>query len=335
MNFTQRALCIACAGAACAAAMAPASAQPTPVTAEQVVGKMEQLNGITPGQRRNHIQGVCASGSFVGSKDIQAYSRSALFDGSPVQVVARFSLAGGSLKTPDTAKSPRGLALEFELPKGERQHFTMLNVPVFGAATPESFYDALVAGTPDPATGKPDPEKLGAFRASHPDAAPLAEFMGKNNPPASYTNSNFFSVHTFQFINAKDQTTLVRWRFEPVDGVKRLTDDEVKNGPAKFLDQSLLDRAQKGPMQWRMVLTIGKPDDEQHNPTVYWPSDRLEVQAGVLTLTQAALQAGAPCEKINFDPLVVASGIAPTDDPVLKFRSPAYATSFVRRLTGQ
>jgi catalase len=32
---------------------------------------------------------------------------------------------------------------------------------------------------------------------------------------------------------------------------------------------------------------------------------------------------------------VMANGIAPTDDPVLLFRSPTYAVSFVKRLTGQ
>jgi catalase len=54
----------------------------------------------------------------------------------------------------------------------------------------------------------------------------------------------------------------------------------------------------------------------------------------VLTLTSATPQKGADCEKINFDPLVMSDGVAPTDDPILMFRSPAYATSFVRRLTG-
>jgi len=34
-------------------------------------------------------------------------------------------------------------------------------------------------------------------------------------------------------------------------------------------------------------------------------------------------------------PLVMSDGIAPTDDPVLLFRSPSYALSFVKRLQGQ
>lgn len=311
------------------------SAQQAPAVPDQVVGKMEQLNGVNPGARRNHIQGLCASGSFVGTQEILPYSRSALFVGKPVPVVARFSLAGGSLKAPDAAKSPRGMALEFELPAGERQHFTMLNVPVFGAATPESFFDALQASTPDAATGKPDPEKVRAFRQGHPDAMPLADFMGKNNPPISYANSNFYGIHTFEFINSKNQATLVRWRFEPQDGLKRLSDEEIRNAPAKFLDQALLERVKQGPVRWNMVVTIGHPDDEQRNPTVYWPQDREEINAGVLTLNMAAPQSGAPCEKINFDPLVMADGIAPTDDPVLLFRSPTYAVSYVKRVTGQ
>jgi catalase len=315
--------------------LASTAALAAPPTADEVVSTMEKLNGVTPGARRNHIQGLCATGSFVGAPALQAYSRSTLFSGQPVPVVARFSLAGGNPNTPDSAKSPRGLAIEFRLPGGSLQHFTMLNVPVFSAATPQTFQDALLANLPDPQTGKPDPAKQQAFRDSHPDAKPLAEFMARNNPPVSYAQSDFYSVHTFKFVNPQDQTTLVRWRFEPEAGVSRWSDEALKTAPARFLDADLLGRVKAGPLRWNMVVTLGEAGDEQNNPTVYWPSERRQVQAGVLTLTAATPQAGAECEKLNFDPLVMAEGIAPTQDPVLLFRSPAYAASFVKRLTGR
>jgi catalase len=38
---------------------------------------------------------------------------------------------------------------------------------------------------------------------------------------------------------------------------------------------------------------------------------------------------------VNFDPLVMSDGVQPTNDPVLLFRSPAYAISFGKRLSGQ
>jgi catalase len=82
-----------------------------------------------------------------------------------------------------------------------------------------------------------------------------------------------------------------------------------------------------------MLLTIGQAGDEELNPTVYWPKDRQTLKAGVLTITKAYAQKGADCEKINFDPLVMSDGVSPTADPVLNFRSTAYASSFARRLT--
>ena len=315
--------------------LAPSSgiAAPGEVTADQVVSALEGTFGITPGERRNHIKGSCAAGEFIGDPGAAKYSRSALFSGKPVPVVARFSLAGGNPKAPDTAKSPRGMALEFQLPDGGLQHMTMLNTPVFGAAQPQTFLDLMIAMKPDPATGKPDPEKMKAFKANHPDNLAQAEFLAKNNPPASYATSSYFGIHTFKFIGRDDKTTLVRWRFVPQDGEKRLTDEELKSASANFLEAALIERTKHGPVRWDMIVTLGAPGDAETDPTVAWPEDRQQVKVGTLTLASASpQQKGAGCEPINFDPLVMADGIAATDDPVLQFRSPAYAASFAKRM---
>ncbi len=63
-------------------------------TPDQVVNALEKVFGVHQVERRNHIKGTCATGEFVGSKDAAPYSRSALFSGKAVPVVARFSLAG-------------------------------------------------------------------------------------------------------------------------------------------------------------------------------------------------------------------------------------------------
>ncbi len=303
-----------------------------PVMPDQVVSGLEKLNGVSLGQRRNHTNGICIAGNFMGNAMIQAYTTSPLFSGEAVPVEGRFSLAGG-IKVQDTARNPRGMALEFRLPGGQLQHFTMLNVPVFGAATPESFYDGLVANIPDPLTGKPDPKLVSAYKASHPDSKALGEYLAKNNPIASYANSDFYSIHTFKFINKNKKVTLVRWRFVPQNGVKRLTDEELKVALTPYLDQDILSKIQAGPVRWDMVLVIGEPADEQNNPTIYWPTSRKEIKAGVLTINSASPQRGGACEDINFDPLIMASGIEPTNDPILLFRRPAYAISYGKRLS--
>lgn len=316
-------------------AVAPARAADAAVTAPQVVEAIEGTFGVTPGQRRNHIKGTCAVGEFVGTKEAAALSRSALFSTRPVPVVARFSLSGGNPKAPDTAKSARGMALEFRLPGGQVHHITMLNTPMFGAAQPQTFLDLMLATRPDPATGKPDPEKIKAFKAAHPDNLAQADYLAQHNPPASYANSSYWGIHTFKFVDAQGKVTLVRWRFVPQDGEKRLSDEEMKTAGANFLETALIKRVQQGAARWDMMVSIGEPGDAEDNPTVQWPENRRQIKAGTLSITQAMPQAGAECERINFDPMVMADGIAPTNDPVLRFRSPAYAVSFGKRLSGQ
>ncbi|RZI40957.1 catalase family peroxidase [Herbaspirillum sp. HC18] len=316
-------------------AASPAAFADSTVNAGQVVKALEDSFGVHPGERRNHVKGTCALGEFIGNPDIARYSSSALFTGKPVPVVARFSVAGGNPNAPDTAKSPRGMALEFQLPEGHLQHMTMINTPVFGASSPKTFFDLTVATRPDPKTGKPDPEKIKAFQASHPDNKEQAQFLETHNPPASYANSAYFGIHTFKFISKDNKTTLVRWQFVPQDGEKRLSDEELKSAGPNFLEPALIRRTQRDPVRWDMVVTIGEPGDPEDNPTLAWPPERRKIKAGVLTINAAMPQKGARCEPINYDPLVMSDGIKPTNDPVLLFRSPAYAVSVGKRLAGQ
>lgn len=304
-----------------------------PPDASQVVGAIEGVFGVTPGERRNHTKGTCAAGEFVGTRDAAKISRSALFSGKVIPVIARFSLSGGNPKAPDVARSGRGMALEFRLPKGQAHHITMLNTPMFGAANPQTFLDLMQALRPDPATGKPDPEKMKAFKASHPDNLAQAQYLASNNPPASYASSSYWGIHTFKFVDRKGKATLVRWQFVPQDGEKRLSDEELKTAGPNFLESALIERTQQGAVRWDMMVSIGQPGDSETDPSVLWPADRPSIKAGTLTIKSAVAQKGAPCEAINFDPLVMAPGIEPTADPVLLFRSPAYAVSFGKRFS--
>jgi catalase len=251
-----------------------------------------------------------------------------------VPVTARFSLGGGNPHASDSDKGVRGMALQFKIPGGGLQHMTMLNVPIFGAAVPRTFFDLLVALEPDPTTGQPKPEAIKTFAETHPDFHAMSDFIGTHNPPVSYANAPYFSLHAFRFVNQANSSTLVRWEFQPQDGLKALSDEELAKGTADFLEAALIERAGKGPIRWDMYITLGQPGDAETDPSQAWPEDRQKVKVGTLSLTRASSQADGDCEKINFDPMVVADGIVPTDDPVLRARSGAYAVSFGKRLSG-
>lgn len=324
----------ACFGSATLAADAPAAG--AQVTPPQMIDAFEGTFGVHAGQRRNHIKGTCAAGEFTGTSEAAALSRSALFSGKPVPVVARFSLGGGNPDVPDAAAAPRGMALEFHLPGNNLQHITMINLPIFAASSPASFRDALVAAKPDPKTGMPDPEKLKAYAASHPDALALTTYQGKHAPTSNYYQSTYFSIHTFKFIDAKGTEHRVKWRFVPKDGTKELTQAEQKSAPHDFLEKNLIERTHKGAAQWDMIVYLGEPGDPETDPTQAWPETRKHITAGTLSISSATpQQKGVACEPINFDPLVMADGIAPTADPILLFRSPSYGVSYGKRLSGQ
>lgn len=318
-----------------AATIVPVSGHAEEPSAAQVIEAFEANFGVHPGQRRNHTKGMCAVGEFTASPAGHALSRSAVFSGKSVPVVARFSLAGGNPKAPDTARSPRGMALQFRLPDGKLHQMAMLNTPVFGAATPTMFLDATQAARPDPATGKADPARIKAFLEANPPARAQAEFLATHNPPASYATSSYFGLNAFRVTNEAGKTEWVRWKFEPAGGEKRLSADEMTKSSPDFLQDELITRVTKKPARWTMIVTLGGKGDTTTDPTQAWPKGRRTVRAGELVIRRAMPQAGAECEGINYDPMVLSDGVEASDDPVLRFRSPAYAVSFGKRVSEQ
>jgi catalase len=77
--------------------------------------------------------------------------------------------------------------------------------------------------------------------------------------------------------------------------------------------------------------TIGVPGDPTNDATRPWPSSTRSIDAGAITINAVQTEAPGNGRDINFDPLVLPDGIAPSDDPLLSARSAVYARSFTRR----
>jgi catalase len=52
------------------------------------------------------------------------------------------------------------------------------------------------------------------------------------------------------------------------------------------------------------------------------------VDVGTLIVQKAEAEADGPCRDFNYDPTILPTGIAVSDDPLLPARSAAYAKSF-------
>lgn len=318
------------AAAAALAGAAPAAAQVS--LPEAQVNALEGLFGKHAGARRSGAKGVCASGYFVGAADARALSSASAFSGARIPVVARFSVGGGSPKASDKGRSVRGLALQFQLPGGEQWQMANVSAPVFFVAKPEQFAPFLQVRTPDPATGKPDPDKLKAFNEANPETLRQAAYLAKAPIPASYGTVNYWSTNAFEVSNAQGAKQFVRWQFEPEAGVLGLNEEQLKAMGDDFLADELRQRVAAQPVAFAFKLQVAEAGDPITDPTQVWPESRRLVNAGRLVIDQVAPGAGGDCERMTFNPVVLPAGIAPSADPVLNARAAPYALSLGRRI---
>jgi catalase len=304
---------------------------PHELTAARFVDGFEKVYGIHSGFRRNAAKGVCVRGFFDSNGQGTRLSKAVVFRTGRVPVIGRFSLGGGNPYVGDTPDAIRGLGLLFRLRDGEEWRTAMINRPVFPFNTPQAFYDNLIASQLDPSTHKPDPEKMAAFAASHPEFVRAAKIIQSHQVSSGFDNSTFNSLNAFRFISAADVSTPVRWSMVPVNAFKPEDTAQSANPDKNYLFDDFIVRIHSAPVQWQLILTVGQPGDPTDDATIPWSEDREHLDAGTLTLDEVEAEASGNCRDINFDPLVLPVGIAASDDPLLSARSVVYSQSFTRR----
>jgi catalase len=304
---------------------------PHALTPAKFIDTFEAASGPHPGFRRNHAKGVCFTGYFEGSGDGARYSKAAVFEKTRTPIVGRFALAGGQPYAADAERTVRSMAVRFELANGEEWRTGMNNIPVFVVSTPAAFYEQLVASAPDPNTGKPDPAKMKAFLDAHPDSARAIAAVKAHAVSSGFGDETYNALNAFRFIDAHGNATAVRWSMLPVQPSQPAPADSPAPADKNALFDAFIADVAKQPLQWRLVATLAKPGDPTNDATQTWPTDREHVDLGTLTVDRAEGEDAGYCRDINYDPLVLPSGIEASDDPLLSARSAAYAQSFRRR----
>jgi catalase len=303
---------------------------PKELTPARFTDALEEASGIHPGYRRNHAKGLGVAGHFESNGKGEPLSKATVFRPGQVPVIGRFSFGGGNPDVADTPDAVRGLGLEFSPPDGELWRTAMINLPVFPFPTPEAFYEQLLVSKPDPKTGVPDPAKMKEFLAGHPETMAAFTIIKSQPPSSGFENSTFYSLNAFHFINARGDSIPVRWLATPEQPF--LAADMASAPKDKsYLFDGLIAAIQRGPLRWRLIVIIGQPGDPTNDASIAWPAQREKVDVGTLTLDRAESDDASAARDINFDPLVLPAGMAPSDDPLLSARSAVYSRSFTRR----
>lgn len=307
----------------CSAAYAAA---PTP--AEQV-DALNHVFGRHAGARASHAKGFCAAAQFLPSSSASSFVRAPLFAARSVPAIVRFSIGGGNPAASDKSRSVRGLAVRLQ-GEADTYDLVMISEPVFFAATPESFVSFLEARVPDPATKKPDPDKIKAHNERFPDGTRQPALLASHAAPASYATTPYHANHAFRFTGASGRATWARVLMEPVAGTHYLTAEQEASLPDSFLETELTERLARGPVEFLLVAQPAGPHDTLTDSSQQWASNGpARIELGRLKVT--ALADPASCTPTMFVPTVLPAGVEPSADPILQARAAAYAVSLQRR----
>ena len=300
--------------------------------AQQAVDAINAVSGEHHGHRAAHAKGTLCAATFTPAPDARTLSRAAHFCDGPVRAHVRFSNGSGDPAAPDfEPREGRGMATKFYLPDGSTTDVVGITLPAFFVNTVDGFFDFCRARTPEPATGEPDPTAIGTFLEQHPEALTAGAAVLAATPPESYLRCVYNSLHAYRFVDDSGSGRYGRYRWDPETGEASISIDDAEARGPDYLQDDLAARLGTGPAAFTLAAQIAEDDDPIADPSIPFPDERPWVTLGRLEITGLAHDREQGEDVLVFDPTRVTDGIELSDDPILRFRTHAYAESVLRR----
>lgn len=223
------------------------------------------------------------------------------------------------------------MAVKLYLPDGTTTDLVCLSRRQFFVRTPEDFLEFTRARKPDPETGKPDMERLGAFLGAHPEAGPAVQEQLASRPPVSYATVSYNGLHAFGFVAPDGTRRWVRYRWRPEAGEAVLDDEQAAACDRDYLQEEIAQRLGAGPVEFDLLAAVAVEGDPIEDPTLAWPDERETIELGRLRITAIATDRERDGDVLVMDPTRVTDGIELSADPILNVRGDVYAESVFRR----
>jgi catalase len=297
------------------------------VTPEQAIEAVHEQSGYHPGCRALHAKGLLLRGSFTANSEAASLSRAAYLSGDAVPALVRFSNGAGNPRQADNKPGVRGMAVKLSLPGGSATDISAQTARLFTSSTPEGFVDLMRAVKPDVLIGY----RLARYALRYPEILRgLRQNAVTARVPVSYATVGYHALHAFRWIDADGGSRFVRYHWIPLAGEQFLSLVAARSKGADFLTDELSTRLAAGPVRFDLEVQIAGPDDSTVDPSAPWASTQTAT-VGTLEITGLDTEREHGGDIVVFDPMRVADGIEPSDDPVLHFRSYAYSVSVKER----
>jgi catalase len=303
-------------------------------------------------ERVVHARGAAAHGVFEAYGNASSVTKADFLAGKgrQTEVFVRFSTVLGSRGSADTVRDVRGFAVKFYTDQGT---FDLVgnNMPVFFIQDGIKFPDLIHAGKPHPDREMPQAQTahdtFWDFVTLHTEATHHVIWaMSDRGIPRSYRTMEGFGVHTFRLVNAKGESSLVKFHWKPLAGVHSLVWEEAQLAAGfdpDFHRRDMADAIEAGAFfEYEFGIQV-MPDDGSDSfegidlldPTKIVPEELCPVQLiGKLTLNRNPTNYFAETEQVAFHTGNLVPGIEVTNDPLMQARLFSYLDTQLTRLGG-
>ena len=302
-------------------------------------------------ERVVHARGSAAHGFFEAYQPLDQYTRAAPFKeaGKVTPVFVRFSTVAGERGSVDTARDVRGFAVKFYTDEGNWD-LVGNNIPVFFIQDAMKFPDLVHAVKPEPHHGMPQAasahDTFWDFVSLMPESTHMLMWaMSDRGIPRSYRMMQGFGVHTFRLINAKGESTFVKFHWKPLQGTHSLVWDEavkIAGADADFHRRDLWEAIEGGDYpEWELGFQLFTEAQAEGfsfdvlDATKLIPEELVPVTpVGRMVLNRNPDNFFAETEQVAFCTAHVVPGIDFSNDPLLAGRIHSYIDTQITRLGG-
>ncbi|WP_339230209.1 catalase [Oceanobacillus sp. FSL K6-2867] len=294
-------------------------------------------------ERIVHARGAGAHGYFetygtVGDDPVSKYTRAKVFQekGKQTPVFVRFSTVVHGVHSPETVRDPRGFAVKFYTEDGNWD-LVGNNIKIFFIRDAMKFPDMIHAFRPDPVTNIQDSERFFDFCANSPESFHMVTFIYSPwGIPANYRMMQGSGVNTYKWVNNEGKAVLVKYHWEPKQGIKNLTMKEAEAIQGKNFNhatQDLYEAIEKGDYpEWELFVQIMEDgphpelDFDPLDDTKLWPDDQFPWHpVGKMVLNKNPENYFNEVEQASFGTGVLVDGLDFSDDKMLQGRTFSYS----------
>jgi catalase len=316
-----------------------------PATLEnyQFIEKITHFDRERIPERVVHARGTGAHGWFeaygkIGDEPASTYTCAKVLTQTGVRtpVFVRFSTVIGGKDSPETARDPRGFAVKLKTVDGNWD-LVGNNLKIFFIRDAIKFPDMIHAFKPDPVTNRQEPWRFYDFVSQSPETLHMVTWV--KSPwgiPANYREMEGAGVNTYKLVNDEGVAHLVKFHWQPKQGVRNLTAKEAAAIQAEDVGHAtrdLYEAIERGDYpEWEFCVQIMSDDDHPEldfdplDDTKRWPEDKFPLlPLGRMVLDRNPDNVFAETEQSAFGTGVLVEGIDFSDDKMLQGRTLSYS----------